>query len=90
MRRELLTALARRHGFSKLGAANPVNQLALVRMASDYRSMSVSIGKEIFLHVEAKVCLALLLVGTVALKTIIGEDGPDFATEQDVLASAEN
>ena len=79
---QLLAALLGRHAQIGVVALDPVDQLALVRLAGhDRHAAALELGEGPFLGVEPQPGLALLIVGAVAGEAIVREDRPDIARE---------
>ena len=77
---QLLAALLWRHQQIGVVGLDPVDQLALIRLAGHDRGASAfELGERAFLGVEPQPGLALVVVGTVAGEAIVREDRPDVA-----------
>ena len=88
--RQLAGELGGWHAFDIVGAGDPLKQLAVRQVGRDNRAAAVMVGPGTRFGVQAQFRLALLLVGAVALKAVIGQDGPHIAVEfhQSRLGSA--
>lgn len=73
----------RRHPLGLVGCANPLVKFATRRLSWRQNLVAASIGEHALFGVEPQISHALFFIGTMAGKTVVGENGADLAIEID-------
>jgi len=81
LRSQSLTGFRRRHEPRRVGGSNSLIQFALGGLASDQEKVAAAVLEGMISKIEPEVGFPFIGIGTMALKTRVGQNRPDFPKE---------